>query len=318
MEKISKKSKYRITLLVVFIAVYFFMRFIFGIIFPFFLAYITAAGLCPFFNRIREKTRLKPIYSAGIVLLILLALFIVPIGLTVWANVGSISEAIGFIKEKVVEIQEMISIQSTGGILDWCKGALGNVTSICAGIVVYFIAFILFVKDYEHIFPKLKEILVESGVYSILSEVVKYLGAFLKTQGVLFLLSAIVCMLGLWFAKVENGWIYGVAAGFLDALPFIGTGVVLMPLALWQILLGNYGAAVICALTYVACIFMRQFLEPKLIGEKIGWYPIFMFAAIFIGMKLFGISGIIKGPIGLLIWMESCKILMDKFGIEKF
>ena len=50
-------------------------------------------------------------------------------------------------------------------------------------------------------------------------------------------------------------------------LPFIGTGMVLMPLAFWQILNGYYTKAVICVILYVVCAVTREFLEPKLIGN---------------------------------------------------
>ena len=42
-------------------------------------------------------------------------------------------------------------------------------------------------------------------------------------------------------------------------------------------------------------------LEPKLIGEKVGIYPIAILLAVYAGLKLFGGWGIIKGPLGLVV-----------------
>lgn len=48
----------------------------------------------------------------------------------------------------------------------------------------------------------------------------------------------------------------------------------------------------------------REFLEPKLMGEKTGIYPIFMLLSVYAGVKLFGVSGIIKGPLAMVILLD--------------
>ena len=90
-------------------------------------------------------------------------------------------------------------------------------------------------------------------------------------------------------------------AGILDALPFIGTGIVLVPLGIQQFLQGQYFRAFFCLLLYVVCIFVRELLEPKLIGKKVGVPPIAILLSIYAGIKLFGIWGIIGGPLGFVM-----------------
>lgn len=74
-------------------------------------------------------------------------------------------------------------------------------------------------------------------------------------------------------AGIKHGILWGILAGILDALPFIGTGVVLVPLGMFQILDGNWGRALVCGVLYVVCIFLREVMEPRLIGRKIGVFP---------------------------------------------
>ena len=78
----------------------------------------------------------------------------------------------------------------------------------------------------------------------------------------------------LFLGGFEGGILIGLFTGFMDMLPFIGTGLVLMPLAFWQILNGYYTKAVICVILYVICALSREFMEPKLIGEKMGIFPV--------------------------------------------
>ena len=115
---------------------------------------------------------------------------------------------------------------------------------------------------------------------------------------------AFVCVVALSLAKVEYGLFFGILAGIMDALPFVGTGIVLVPLAAWQLILGNYVQAVVCIGVYVVCILIREFVEPKLIGEKVGVYPVAILIAVYAGLKLFGIWGIVKGPLALVLVIQ--------------
>ena len=84
-------------------------------------------------------------------------------------------------------------------------------------------------------------------------------------------------------------------------LPFIGTGIILIPLGIWQLLNGWYVQTVVCFILYGVCVIMREFLEPKLIGKKVGIYPIAILLSVYAGVKLFGLGGILKGPLGLVM-----------------
>ena len=110
---------------------------------------------------------------------------------------------------------------------------------------------------------------------------------------------------------IRNGILWGLLAGLLDALPFIGTGVVLVPLGLQQLFLGNYVRAAVCLLVYVACIFIRELLEPKLIGKRVGVSPVAILVSIYAGIQLFGIWGIIGGPLGFVI-IYQCYVSLEK------
>ena len=97
----------------------------------------------------------------------------------------------------------------------------------------------------------------------------------------------------------------------MDMLPFIGTGIMLIPLALYQLISGHYLQAFLCFALYAVCALVREFLEPKLIGDRVGVWPVGILFAVFAGLHLFGIWGIIKGPLSLVIICETCKYLWD-------
>ena len=134
----------------------------------------------------------------------------------------------------------------------------------------------------------------------ILSLVLEYV----KAQALILLVIMAIASAGLWLGKVGNAFVLGFFAGILDALPFIGTGVILLPTALWQFICGRAGTALWCLAVYICCVGARELLEPKLMGKRTGVYPVFMLLSVYAGVKLFGLSGILKGPLSLVVLME--------------
>ncbi|MDE6901693.1 MAG: AI-2E family transporter [Lachnospiraceae bacterium] len=137
--------------------------------------------------------------------------------------------------------------------------------------------------------------------------VLSYIITFIKAQGVILLIISILCGTVLGIAGIPGGILFGLLAGFLDMLPFIGTGIVLVPLSVWQLLNGEYVRMVVCLILYGVCIVTRELLEPKLIGKRIGIAPVFMLLAVYAGVKLFGVGGIVKGPLALIVIYEIWK-----------
>lgn len=61
---------------------------------------------------------------------------------------------------------------------------------------------------------------------------------------------------------------------------------------------------------------VRQFLEPKLIGKHIGIHPAFTLIAMYTGYKLWNVTGLIIGPILLIILKNIFAGMLDK-GVMK-
>ena len=139
---------------------------------------------------------------------------------------------------------------------------------------------------------------------SVTCGVIRYVATYVKAQLVIMSLIASLCAVVLSTAGVPQGAAWGLLAGILDALPFIGTGIVLAPLAITSFLGGKVIAAGVCACLYVACILLRETMEPKLIGKKLGVRPIWILISLYAGIQLFGIAGVIKGPLGFIILLE--------------
>lgn len=60
-------------------------------------------------------------------------------------------------------------------------------------------------------------------------------------------------------------------------------------------------AAAVLLTLYVVTMVVREVLEPKLMGKEMGLKPLYVLLSVYVGLKLFGVGGIVLGPIGLTI-----------------
>ena len=172
-------------------------------------------------------------------------------------------------------------------------------------LVTFLIAAILLAKDYDEIMNRMLDREERHVLLEIICGIIRYNATYVKAQLIIMSIIGTLAAAALEISGIRHGILWGLLAGLLDALPFIGTGVVLVPLGLQQLFLGGYVRAAVCLLVYVVCIFVRELLEPRLIGRKVGVSPIAILVSIYGGIKLFGLWGIIGGPLGFVIIYQS-------------
>lgn len=79
----------------------------------------------------------------------------------------------------------------------------------------------------------------------------------------------------------------------IDILPILGTGTVLIPWGIIEMVFGDFLSGGIILATYLVITFVRQALEPRIIGEQVGVHPLLMLFVLFVGLRLFGILGMV-------------------------
>lgn len=194
-------------------------------------------------------------------------------------------------------------------MMDKSLGYMRSLVGFAAFLIVTVIAVFLLIRDYEKLTAFLREKEELRGVREVGKKVIDYIKTFLKAQIILLGIISTVCAVTLGLAGIKNGIFYGILAGIMDMLPFIGTGITLVPLAIFQLFSGCYGRSILILGLYGVCALLREILEPKLIGDKVGIWPVGILLGVFAGVQLFGIFGIVKGPIGLVIIYETCRYL---------
>ncbi len=208
------------------------------------------------------------------------------------------------------KLQEGIAVLGKQAVPDMLSQSLGYarvLASVGGFLVTFIIATVLLAKDYDEIMNQLLDREECHVLLEVICGIIRYIATFVKAQVVIMSAISLLAAVTLGLAGIRQGALWGILAGILDALPFIGTGIVLVPLTLVQLFAGSYGRAIVCALLYVVCIFLRELLEPRLIGKKVGVPAIAVLMSLYVGIQLFGAWGILKGPLGFILIYETYK-----------
>lgn len=97
---------------------------------------------------------------------------------------------------------------------------------------------------------------------------------------------------------LQSPFLWGVIMGLLAFLPIIGIGIVFIPAAIYLFLKGRLAASIFFVIFYVILSGGIEYLfKPKLVGQRVQMHTLLVFLAIIGGLKLFGILGIVYGPL---------------------
>lgn len=172
----------------------------------------------------------------------------------------------------------------------------------CIGffVILSFIlmASLLFYQEYNEI---MKDITKKSW-YPVWQRVSVHMAAggsrFLRAQGIIWLCVWVYNAVGLFLLGFSDTLLLGALIAVVDFLPVLGAGTILIPWSLFLLLMHKGWTALGVFILYLLSFFTRQYLEPRLIGNRSGIRPFYMLFCIYLGLRLFGIWGIFLGPFG--------------------
>jgi sporulation integral membrane protein YtvI len=153
----------------------------------------------------------------------------------------------------------------------------------------------------DKIREKKKESMFYKEITGILGNVYKVSVTYIKTQLIIMLFTTIVCYVGFLIIKNPYALVLALLVGIMDALPMLGVGIVLIPWGILLLLLKSYRDAIVLLILFVICYGFRELVEPKLVGKGIGISPLMTIVSMYVGLKVFGITGVVLGPIAYVV-----------------
>jgi len=86
--------------------------------------------------------------------------------------------------------------------------------------------------------------------------------------------------------------------GLLAFIPIIGIGAVFVPTVIYLVAKGHIALGIFFTIFYLVVSGGTEYwFKPRLVGHQVKMHPLLIFFAIIGGLKMFGILGIIYGPL---------------------
>lgn len=220
--------------------------------------------------------------------------------------------------ENLASIIQSLSGHLTESITTIATSAVSFVTQMPA--IILFIVFTImstyfFSVSRFSIMRNLKRQLPQSWqetAQHLYGTLAKALFGWLKAQFIILCCMFLVMFIGFTILNVHYALLIALGIAVMDALPILGSGLVMIPWIGYQLFFGSLPMGIGLALIYVLLIFTRQSIEPRVVGGQFGLPPLWTMCAMYAGFRLFGFIGLFLGPLTLLLMYNVAKMYLQK------
>ena len=213
---------------------------------------------------------------------------------------GQIEESLQQFVQSIGQAISAFSVDLLSGV----SGFLTGIPALLIRVVITVVTSFYICADYDKIMETVWKHL-PAKARTTCSDIKKYgfniLKVYLKSYTLLFLMTFTELLIGFLILRIPYPVVIALAIAVFDILPVLGTGGVLIPWAVILAVIGNYSMAVEILLLYIVITVVRNFAEPRIVGKQIGLHPLITLIAMFTGVSLFGLPGLILFPMTVVI-----------------
>ena len=194
---------------------------------------------------------------------------------------------------------------------EWISSFIVSVPKVLIFVLVTVVSSIYFAIDLERINGAVKRVLPKRVSDALVNFKNKFLVAILKylrSYLIIMLVMFVVMLFGFIVLKVKYAVLLAFLVSLLDALPLVGIGTVLIPFSVYEIIFGSVRRGIGLIALFIIAELIRQFAEPKIVGESLGIHPVLSLVILYFVYFFFGLLGLLLVPLFTVV----IKILIDK------
>ncbi len=298
------------------------------------LAIILAMIFNPVNKYLQKWVGKKPNLSAFLTCTVLVLVVVIPLSLILlslirqgvqsfesiqeWLKAGNLQKVMdSALAQKIIELinrhlpnanlenmninQDLVKISSGigGFLLDQGGSIVGNVTSTIAKFFLMIFIFFFLVRDGEKIAKGILHLIPLSGTHE--KEIIQRIGSVSRSAVTGTILTALAQGaaggIGLAIAGLP-GLFWGTMMAFASLVPLVGTALIWVPAAAYLFITGSWGFGIFFVIWSIVVVgSIDNFLRPFFMGGSSGMSPLILFFSILGGIQLFGLIGIVYGPL---------------------
>ena len=186
----------------------------------------------------------------------------------------------------------------------WAGNLAMAVPSFVVGLIVFIMAAYFITTDYPHYRFMMTDRLpaeVRAFFSHVKHTALGALAGYIRAEVIISIGVFVILLLGFLIVRQPYAVLLALALAVLDFIPIIGSGTIMVPWAVVDLITGNWSHALALMVVWgIICVF-RRVAEPKAVGSQTGLSPILSLISLYVGMRLAGVLGMILGPIVCLV-----------------
>lgn len=325
-------------------------KYVFPFVAPFVIAYAVAVMIEKPVNRLARVFKGRKMIASAVIVILFSAVLCVGIGLAAYFGLAEIKSFIKNYEYNMVTFRQTAARicfnmdgwlgLSDGQCLDFiCRcmekfektvdnGGVSQIMTkvvtisvpaviktitVTGSVIISFISVVYLAVVIDNVRDWKKENVFRMEIKAVSDSLYRLIHVYFKIEALILVINSILCIIALLIIKNPYAVVLGILIGIVDMLPVFGTGTVLLPWALFELVNKNVTSAAVLVSAYVVTYFVREIMESKCLGDKTGIPPFVMLMVIFLGIMIYGIMGFI--PVSYCIM--KALILHLKIEIER-
>ena len=311
-----------------------------------FMAGLFSAMVAPIHHRLTVKLKGRDNFASGITVLGMVLLVLTPLAILITLVVAqaiSVGQSVTpwvqqFIKEpttlsillaKVPYYEQILPYRDTiiqkagelvGTLSSFLIDSLSSFTkltidAIFSSIIMLYVMF-YFLSMGDVLLKKILYFLPldDSSEQRLLNKFTSVARATLKGTLIIGIIQGAICGLAFALAGIEGPIFWGTVMAVMSIIPAVGTAIIWIPALIILALIGDFwGVAILAILCGAVAGNLDNVLRPRLVGKDTQMHDLFVLFGTLGGISMFGLVGIMLGPIVAALFITVWEIYGDTF-----
>ncbi len=321
--------------------VVFVTRYLLGLIWPFFLAFIFSWAMTPIIRWMTVKCHIKHSFSVFLCLLLFFGILgglfvVVTVNIVSWVQdlvvwlpslyrdtiLPALQTATTRAQDFVAKLDpDAISVVQSAfdNVINSLSSAVSNFSLQAVGMVsgwvtqvpgrllsilICIIATVFMTADFNRMTAFLLRQMPDRTRHVVVKTketFIQVLKKYGRSYGIIMCITFCELLVGFLILRQDNAVLLAAIIAIFDIFPIIGAGFFLMPWAVVNLLSGSIAKGLGLIAMYIVITVLRQFIEPRVVGHQVGLHPLVTLMAMLVGTKLFGGIGLLGLPLACAI-----------------
>ncbi|OGS23401.1 MAG: hypothetical protein A2314_00580 [Elusimicrobia bacterium RIFOXYB2_FULL_50_12] len=186
---------------------------------------------------------------------------------------------------------------------------------VIVNLFIILFSLFYFLRDGERILWRIRHIFPLSDTHKdrLVERFTAISKATVKGTLMIALIQSFLGTMTLWFFGIDAWLLWGVVMMVFAIIPFVGTGAVLIPAGIIQIIMGSQAKGI--GIILISILFIStidNFLRPRIVGSHAGMHDLLVFFSTLGGISVFGPAGFIIGPLVTALFLT----VLDIYSVE--